>query len=228
MKYKTMLRNKLPNLAILLILSTLLTTCTSQTASEPLPPTETPISIPGSPKAIPSAAWTPTVVPVLMPTPVITATPIIIEEGSEEKIKEIVEKIYKVGPQCRLDLLRPGENPWEVPSLNLNQLDIPMNQEKIWVWEIADNPSKTFRAFVACERELCHPKLYLENLNSGTVQEIDWSGRFPYRPISQIIWIGDDLLSFMHLTSPNDALIITHQIDEGNFLVYWLVGYSCK
>ena len=51
MKYKTMLRNKLPNLAILLILSTLLTTCTSQTASESLPPTETPTSIPGSPKS---------------------------------------------------------------------------------------------------------------------------------------------------------------------------------
>ncbi len=148
MKVKTMPKTKIPFLTILLLLTTLLTACTTQPAPESLLPTETPTSKPDTPTTIPSATWTPTAVPVLMSTPGLTATPIIIEEESEEKIKEIVEKIYKVNTECWLDLLRPGENPWEVPSLNLKQSNIPLNQEGTWIWEIADNPSNTYRSFI--------------------------------------------------------------------------------
>jgi hypothetical protein len=81
---------------------------------------------------------------------------------------------------------------------------------------------------VACNPAFCQPKLYVQDINIGTVQEINWTVWNPGRPISRIMWIGDNTLAFFHLTNPNSAEIGVVDIRKEKFLLLWLSGYPCR
>lgn len=166
--------------------------------------------------------------PGLWPTPILTATPIVPSDTTMEEAKNIIDQLYKVDSQCRLDILNTKDVHVQKPNLTFQTSEIRPNPEKFWISEIADNPTKTLRAFVACDPNLCQQALFLENRDNGIVYEMNWEGRIPYRPISQITWIGNDLITFVHSTNPNDAIIATIQTTEEKFIFYWLVHYPCK
>lgn len=164
---------------------------------------------------------------VFFPTPVITTTPIDMVPKSEDELGKIIDAKYGINPKCRIDLLHSKEEYNQVPYLEFKKSEVFPDPRKIWIFEIADNSSKSLRAFTACDADPCYPKLFIEHLDIGVVQEINWSGRIPGRPIKDLMWIGDELISFSHPTNPQDAIIGTIQINTQSFFFYWLVGYSC-
>ena len=181
--------------------------------------------------SLPHASQTPTIsrnTQNVWPTPVITATPLVPRTRTDEEVKTFVDQLYKIDPQCRLDILNTTDIPLQKPILTFQKSDLSINTEKLWVSEIADNSSKTLRAFVACDPHFCQQKLFVEDQNSGVVQEIKWEGQTLSRPISRIAWIGDNLLSFSHSTNPDDAVIATVDTRKEKFLFYWLVHYPCQ
>lgn len=159
-------------------------------------------------------------------TPVITATPIL-DGMTEEDIQQFIYQYFKTRPDCRLDILGSKADYIEKPTLTFLALSNPFPGDIYELWEIADSSSGMTRAYVACEKKLCQAKIILENLENGSLSELDWSGRIPYRPISRVIWLGDDLLMFSHNTSPNDVIIAVVQVKEQKFLYYWLASYPC-
>ena len=101
---------------------------------------------------------------------------------------------------------------------------ILMNYE---LFEIADNSSHKLRSFIACDSKNCQPKLYLKKLSNGVVTEINWITQIPYMPIGRIIWIGDNLLAFVHQNGPNIAIISVIKVKEEEFFLYWLTDNQC-
>lgn len=193
------------------LLICLATACNGQELSTATPP-KTPVS---------------TGIQEFFPTPIVTTTPIDMAPNSKDELEKIIYEKYSINPKCRIDLLSSTEGYSQVPGLEFIKSEVFPESQKIWVFEIADNPSKSLRAFTACETDPCYPKLFIEYRDKGIVQEINWSGRIPGRPIKNLLWIGDGLLSFSHLTNPHDAIISTIQINAQSFVFYWLVGYPC-
>lgn len=165
--------------------------------------------------------------PELSITPIITATPILVEIATEKGIQEIVERVYKVNPLCRLDLLKLENESYSPQDFTLEKIAISLELGKFDKWEIAENPSKTFSAFIACEKQSCQPRLFIGNNKNSIIQEFNWTGKMPYRPIARIIWIGDEILSFTQLANPDKLVIVTLDVKNEKILFYWLVNYSC-
>ncbi len=141
--------------------------------------------------ALPSHTPTQIYTQIMWPTPILTATPIVLLKTTKEEAKNIIDQLYKVDPQCKLDILNTDDMPVKKPNLTFQKSEIRPDPEKVWISEIADNPTKTLRAFVACDPSLCQQKLFLEHRQSGIIYELNWEGRIPYRPISRIMWIGE-------------------------------------
>ncbi len=163
-------------------------------------------------------------------TPIVTATPFNLQSNTEDEITRIVEDLYKVDSNCKLDLLhatRPELSAY-YSGIEFIESTVTPNEEIYWVDEMADNYAKDLRAFVACDPAFCQPKLYVQDIKIGTVQEINWTVWNPGRPISRIMWIGDDTLTFFHLTNPNSAEIGVVDIRKEKFLLLWLSGYPCR
>jgi len=167
----------------------------------------------------------PTSTQEIWPTPVLTATPIVQKPETEEGIEDLLDNLYSVDPEYRLDILNVQELSIEKPCLEFKRSNMDPNSKDIWISEIADNSSASLRAFIACDRNLCQQKLYVENTQDQTILEVDWSGRIPYRPISHIMWIGENQLAFSHLTGPHNAIVAIVRVNDEDFLYYWLVSY---
>jgi hypothetical protein len=167
---------------------------------------------------------------ILRITPIVTATPFYLQSNTEGEITRIVEDLYTVDSNCKSDLLHVTQPELSVYYSGIEFIDstVTPNEEIYWIDEIADNYAKDLRAFVACDPAFCQPKLYVQNIIIGTVQEINWTVWNPGRPISRIIWIGDNTLAFFHLTNPNSAEIGIVDIRKEKFLSLWLADYPCK
>jgi hypothetical protein len=170
---------------------------------------------------------TPTRMVSIWPTPLLTATPIADIPKTEEQMEVLIDQLYKVDSRCKLDILNAKSISVQLPKIEFIKSSVLINSTNWWVSEMADNPSKDLRAFIACDPNFCQQKVFLENRDGSSIQEVNWSGRIPYRPISQVMWIGDNLLTFAHQTGPNDAVIAAVQVREKKFLFYWLVGHPC-
>ena len=94
--------------------------------------------------------------------------------------------------------------------------------------EIADSPKRNYRAYIACDLNHCQPRIYIENTQNNKLLEFDWSGHIPNRPITRIIWLGDDYLSFGHLTGPHNLVIGVLQVKKRELKYFWLAGDPCE
>ncbi len=151
----------------------------------------------------------PSMTPIVLSTAIVTATPFDLQPRTEDEIKKTIEKLYSVDPNCRSDLLQ-SVAPYasdHAPEVEFIESNVIPDESIYWIDEIADNYSRTLRAFVACDPAFCQPKIYVQNLANGMVQEINWSSRLPWRPIMRIMWVGDNLLTFFHPPNPQNAQI---------------------
>jgi hypothetical protein len=111
------------------------------------------------------------------------------------------------------------------PEFQFTETTIGSNLD--WKVDEVTNPSDTFRAFTACNSDLCHGRLFVENLSTGQVFEIQFSGYMAWRPITQMTWLDDDVLLFTHPTQPNYGYRYAVNVNEQRLLLAILVTDEC-
>jgi len=172
---------------------------------------------------------TPTQMPAVLITPIITATPFNAIINADADVDQLIGKIFPG--------LCIGFNFAEFPSVDLQpsklefiEADVQPDPKLYWVSEIADSADKSRQAFVACKPEFCQDKIYVKNANTGKVFEINWDARMPWRPIQWITWINSDILTFFQSSNPDHGLIIAVNVDKREVLYESVVfpDYVCS
>lgn len=165
------------------------------------------------------------------PSPIVTATPINIDIDSKEAIEHLFDRIYFM-TACKTNLLAgsygliPTES-FVSPKPEFIEVNPQSNPDMQYVNEMADNEDKSYHAFVACNRELCQPKIYVEKISDGKVYEINWKERMPWRDIQAIVWIDHDVLAFYQSNSPYVSQVLAVDVEKKNFVYFSLVQYNC-
>ena len=128
-------------------------------------------------------------------TPEITATPFFVLPSTRDELIELIEKTYSLDPETVIDVLRTNTIQIYQLSFSITPAEIDLSSETVKIFEIAENPTHTKRAFIACqESESCKKRVYIEDEMTLDVTMI--SSTNYYDDLADLIWIGDDRLAF--------------------------------
>ncbi len=153
---------------------------------------------------------------------------------SDDGLKKSVLQIYHLKEQCILDILHGSQKMYlgvpvnERPVLEFKNSDIDFRSSSFTLFEEALSPRYHLRAFTGQPVNSRNVNLYLEDQGKGYIQEIDWNRFIHSRPINEIQWIEDGRLLFAHSTGSQITEVGVIEIQEKNFVLYWLVDNHCK
>jgi hypothetical protein len=173
-----------------------------------------------------TSAFEPTLTPTWWVTPKITATPIASSPATAEELTTLLKQLYSITTPCYGSLLNiqsPQVEPVGTPEF----IEVTIQLEKWWIEEIADNYTNNLRAFVACDPAFCQHKLLVKNLSSEEIYEINWNARMSWRPIDNLIWLGDNILAFEQSTGPYFWHIVALDVQARNFVHYSIASSQC-
>jgi hypothetical protein len=114
---------------------------------------------------------------------------------------------------------------WYSPEFQFVETSVEPDLD--WVLNEVTNQGGGFRAFTACDSDLCHGRLFVEATETDQVLEIQFSGYMPWRPITQMGWLNDDVLLFTHPAQPDYGYRYAINISEQRFLLVILVTDKC-
>lgn len=183
-----------------------------------------------TPSAISTAQPTLTEMPQPTWTPEITATPITFNPDSQD-IDEIIHDQYKV-TWCEINILIQKTAEGDKPEFLdfTNQVDFA----QLWILEIADSTNNKYRAYLVeepdqeCGENCFRSRIYSQNLSTGQVYRINWSGYMPWRITFRMTWIGDTILVFMQSVSPSRAELVGIDVEKQNYVYHSVYSDPCE
>ncbi len=200
--------------------------------------------IESAPKAIPVFTETPTIAPtstIFWITPVFsltvepTITPDFVEpfipQNNTDDISNIVVQIYSIKPECAHSVFI--EHPDIKTKVEFTEITEPSLLDVRWVQAVANNPDKNRQATITCvadspEWQGCYDHVYMKDQSSLKVYEIGVDGHLPWRPIFNIIWIGNDVLAFTENSSPAVDTIYAIDVNKKEYVYYSSYYGQCK
>jgi hypothetical protein len=114
---------------------------------------------------------------------------------------------------------------WHSPEFRFVETSVSPDLERK-ITEVV-NQGETFRAFTACNPDLCHERIFVENLSTGQVFDIQFSGYMAWRPITQMGWLNNDVLLFTHPSQPSYGYRYAVNVSKQRFLLAILVTDEC-
>lgn len=173
--------------------------------------------------ALPIIAPESTMTEMLVPplTPEVTATPVAFNIEAQSLIPVIAE-MYHRSVACLTD------NEYDMPNnvtglVKPEFIDVTDDVENaVEIEEIADNTKNTYRAYLAvcktywdCKYGLS--QLHLENRLNGRTYIITWKGFEAITAHWNLIWIGEDIIAYMHILDPRREEIIAINVKTEEF-----------
>jgi hypothetical protein len=168
----------------------------------------------------------------LLSPPVITATPLEWDFVSDN-ISEVITKQYDLQDDLRGCILDRLHSNTDVEKPEVEIVD-QTNRLKIQAYEIADNVSNTYRAYLSEEpaTSMCvscvKSQVYVENRTSGETFKISWQNNSSIFRASQLMWMGDSIIAILHNTNPDGGLLIGIDIDKQDYAYFADVIYFCE
>jgi hypothetical protein len=151
----------------------------------------------------------------------ITATPILFN-GDAQGLISILAETYHRSETCLTDNESPMPN--NVTKLVEPEIRDVTDEIKdpIEIDEIADNTNNTYRAYlVVCDSDQdCkwgQHQLYLKNRLSEKTYLVTWSGFESLTAHWNLIWIGEDIIAYMHTLDPQREEIIAINVKTEEF-----------
>ena len=176
-----------------------------------------------------------TTTPTLVITPFLTATPISTVPDTQEGIENLVVDIYKLKPECILDVLQTYSRKISKTTIEFRDSDIDPFLENYVISEIADNISHYQRAYVSdcAYPNYCFPRLYLRDLQSGNTKQIIFidiysDDEIDSRAIGNLQWIGDELLVFRMQRGIEYADTLVINIKDEKLVILWRTDNRCE
>src|SRR5258706_6071163 len=133
-------------------------------------------------------------------TPQITAT-VVEFDSSSQSINQVFDELFSVTTCSKKDLLN-DEDVYHYSVDNPSFVKIAKgNLEKVKVKEIADNKSGNYRAYLVDEPspDVCDTcnlsRIYIEDKVNNLFSKIDWKNYVFTRYLSNIVWLGDNVLA---------------------------------
>jgi hypothetical protein len=148
-------------------------------------------------------------------TPIVTATPVLSAPETSE-VEGLMARMYYefcVG-QNEVGL----STTWDSSNLRLVESGMQPDSSKYWISEIADNVENTREAFVACKPESCQNQIYIKDNRLNKVYEIDWSRKTLGLPIQKMLWINNDILTFVQTSDSTHRQIIMIDVLRQKYL----------
>jgi len=183
--------------------------------------TETEFVSPSSPFFTEAA----TTIPLPLPTPILTATSqlLSIDTPTTTITEAFASSMVAMHPYS--DTLLYGPVGFYTPTFKFIETTVGPDLSRRL--NQVTNPSQTFRAFTVCNPDLCHERIFVENLSTGQTFEIWFSGYMAWRPITHIHWLDDDVLLFSHPSQPSYGFRYAVDVREQEFLLVILVTSEC-
>ena len=113
---------------------------------------------------------------------------------------------------------------WDSSLLKFIEVNIQPDPNKLWVSEIADNLDNSFRAFVACEPDLCNNQIYVKDNKTGKVYDIDWKLKSTWRSIQQVQWVNYSTFVFYQALDLAHGQVVAINFDTKEY-IYSAVAY---
>jgi len=165
----------------------------------------------------------PTMTQMLIPaiTPEITATPVPFNAASQRLIQMLAETYHR-SASCLTD------NEYTVPnnvtgSIRPEFIDITDEVgDPLEIVEIADNTKGTYRAYLNVCKTYWDCKyglnqLHLEDRLNERTYVITWKGFEAITAHWNLIWIGEDIIAYMHILDPRREEIIAINVGTEEF-----------
>jgi len=175
------------------------------------------------------------ITPIASPTRNPTITPRVIEpfipyNGSDD-ISNIIVQIYPIKPECAHSVFI--DDPDLKTKIKFHKVAEPNKLDISWVQAISHSPDQSRQAYIACvsgstESQGCSDHVYVKNESSGDVIEIEFHGHLSWRPIFNITWIGNDVITFTENSSPQVDTIYAIDLVEKEYLYYSLYYWQCE
>jgi hypothetical protein len=239
----TVTRTKLCILLILLVLLSAVVSC----ASPIIISEETSLNESGPVKAVAptliktveqAGSQTPTVTiselvnttPSTNPLPLITATPIVYTGNTYRELSAVISDEYSL-TKCVISVLHLEGALAGTPKFT--EMTSGLDARMLRVEEISDSLSGNHRAYLVLEPHSCtdgecfQNKVYIEERTTRTLYQLDWDGYMSWRPISRLIWIGNEMLVFSHPSNPHISQIVGISMVERDFLFYSIAYGEC-
>jgi hypothetical protein len=94
-------------------------------------------------------------------------------------------------------------------------------------WEDIISPNRTRRAFVACGIDHCQDRLFIEDLVTAQVIEATFSMRMPWRPLSRLAWIDNDVLAFTQSSNPHYGFRFAIDVSQKQHILILMLADDC-
>ena len=96
-----------------------------------------------------------------------------------------------------------------------------------WRSDYITNTNETFRVFTVCNSDLCHERIFIENLSTGQAFEFLFSGRLNWRPIRHTRWLNNDILIFDQWSQPRYGFVFAIDVRKRESLLTVHVTDEC-
>jgi hypothetical protein len=163
--------------------------------------------------------------------PQITATAVEFDSSSKD-IAQVIDKGFGVATCSKKDLLN-DENVYHYSVDNPLLVEISKESlEKVKVKEIADNKSGSYRAYLVDEPspDVCEScdlsRIYIEDKVNNIFSKMDWKDYVFTRYLSNIVWIGDDVLAMRQDNDSNIFELYGVDVRSKDFVYFSVI--SCK
>ncbi len=199
-----------------IFIALILGSCASQQALITVTPTNT-----LAPSATINPQSTITRMPYPAVTPEITATPIPFNPGTQD-LRQMIADTYHRSASCL------AANEYAMPnnvtgSVEPEFVDVADEVDNpVEIYEIADNTKNTYRAYLAACKTYWDCKwgpnqLHLENILNGRTYMITWKGFESITAHWNLIWIGENIIAYMHMLDPRREEIIAINVKTKEF-----------
>lgn len=161
---------------------------------------------------------------IILTTPQITATPLFLPlNGTDNDLLEewIAIEYYDF---CIGKNEAKSSTGWDASSLNYIETNLAFETNKIVISEVADNLDNNLRAFVTYDTDLQNNNIYIKNIKTEKVYEIDWKIKSLSNVIENITWINYDTFMFFQSIDSTSGQIIVINFDKKEYL-YSAIAY---
>ena len=152
-------------------------------------------------------------------TPEITATSILFSSSTQDLIS-VLSETYHRSESCLVD--NESKTPHNTTGSIKPEFTDITNEDgsSVLLDEIADNANNTYRAYLLniCNKDMnCTSQLQLENKLSGQRYLVTWEGFEIMTAHWNLIWIGEDIVAYMHLLDARREEIIAINVKTKDF-----------
>lgn len=149
---------------------------------------------------------------------------------TNESLAAVMMEVYREDDSIDYQIVNDLFPPYGDEALTFDFIEVTSEEtENLTMadWEEVTSSNAVFHAFIACEFENCQPRLFVKDLTNSNIFEVTFSMRIPWRPLSDLTWIDDNILAFSQFSNPHNGFRFAVDISQRKQLLTLVIADEC-